>query len=51
MQGGKGQDWGYLVPNDRLDERYGNVKVLESLGKSQISGKGGQRWGSARVED
>ena len=51
MQGGQGQDWGYLVPKDRLDERYNNVTVLESLGKSQISGKRGQRGGSARVGD
>ena len=51
MQGGKGQDWGYLVPMDRLDERYDNVKVLESPRKSQITGKRGQRGGSARVED
>ena len=51
MQGGQGQDWGYLVPKDILDERYDDVKVLESPGKSQISGKRGQRGGSARVGD
>ena len=34
MQGGKGQDWGYLVSMDRLERRYDNVKVPESLGKS-----------------
>ena len=36
---------------DRLDERYDNVKVLESLGKNQITRKRGQRGGSARVGD
>ena len=51
MQGGKGQDWGYLVPTDRLDERYDNVKVLESPGKSQITGKRGQRGSSTRIGD
>ena len=51
MQGGQGQDWGYLVPKDRLDERYDNVTVPKSPGISQISGKRGQRGGSARVGD
>ena len=45
MQGGKGQDWGYLGPMDRLERRYDNVKVPESPGKI------GQRGGSARVGD
>ena len=30
MQGSQGQDWGYLVPTDRLDDRYDNIKVPES---------------------
>ena len=51
MQGGQGQDWVYIVLKDRLDERYDNVTVLESSGKSQISGKRGQRGGRARVGD
>ena len=51
MQGGKGQDWGYLVPMDRLERRYDNVKPLESSRKNQITRKGGQRGGSARVGD
>ena len=51
MQGGQGQGWGYLVPMDRLDERYDRVKVLESPRKSQFTRKGGQRGGSARVGD
>ena len=51
MQGGKEQDWGYLVSMDRLDETYDNVTVPESLGKSQISGKIGQRGGSVRAGD
>ena len=42
MQGGQGQDWGYLVPMDRLNERYDKVKVPESLGKSQFTRKEGQ---------
>ena len=51
MHGGQGQDWGYLVPMDRLDERYDRAKVLESPRKSQITRKGGQIGGSARVGD
>ena len=51
MQGGQGQDWGYLVPMDRLDERYDNVKVPESRWKSQIRGKRGQRGSKARDGD
>ena len=51
MQGGQGQDWGYLVPMDRLDERYDRVKGLESPRKSWVRRKGGQRGGSARVGD
>ena len=51
MQGGKGQDWGYLVPLDRLERRYDNVKVPESPRKSQKTGKIGQIGDSARVGD
>ena len=51
MQGGQGQDWGYLVPTDRLNERYDNVEVPESLGKSQTTGKRGERGGGIRVGD
>ena len=51
MQGGQGQDWGYLVPMDRLDERYDNIKVPESPRKSQTTRRKGQRGGSARVGD
>ena len=51
MQGGEGQDWGYLVPMAILDERYDRVKVPESPRKNQIARKGGQRGGSARVGD
>ena len=51
MQVGKGQDWGSLVPKDRLNERYDNVTVPESPGKSQISEKRDQREGSAGVGD
>ena len=51
MQGGKGQDWRYLVPTDRLDERYDNVKVPESPRKSQITEKRGQSGVSTRVGD
>ena len=51
MQGGKGQCWGYLVPKDRLSEKYDKIKVLESLSKSRISGKIGQKRVSARVGD
>ena len=51
MQGGQGQDWGYHVPMDELDERYDRVKVLKSPRKSQITRKGGQREGSAKVGD
>ena len=47
MQGGQGQDWVYLVPKDKLDEIYDNVKVPESPRKSQITGKRGQREGVA----
>ena len=51
MLGGQGQNWGYLVPMDRLNERYDKVKVPESPRKSQITRKEGQRGGSARVGD
>ena len=51
MQGGQGQDWGYLASMDRLERRYDNVKVPESPWKSQITRKRGQRKGSARVGD
>ena len=51
MQGWQGQDWGYLVPMDRLDERYDNVKAPETSRKNQITKKGRQRGGSARVGD
>ena len=51
MQGGQGQDWSYLVPMDRFDERYDNVKAPESSRKNQITRKRGQRVGSARVAD
>ena len=51
MQGGKEQDWGYLVPMDRLERRYDNVKVPESPGKSQKTGKRGQRGDTSRVGD
>ena len=36
MQGGEGQDWGYLVLMDRLNERYDRVKVPESPGKVRL---------------
>ena len=36
---------------DKLDERYDNVKAPESSRKNQITTKGGQRGGSARVGD
>ena len=39
MHGGQGQDWGYLVPRDRLDERYDRVKVLSHQGKVRLHGK------------
>ena len=39
MQGGQGQDWGYLVPMDRLDEMYDNVKVPESQRKIRLQEK------------
>ena len=51
MQGGQGQDWGYLVPMDRLVGRYDNVKAPESLGKGHNIGKRGKRGGSTRVGD
>ena len=51
MQGRQGQDWGYLVSMDRLDERYDKVKVPESPGKGQFTRKEGQGGGSARVGD
>ena len=51
MQGGKEQDWGYLVPMDRLVGRYGNVKAPEPLGKGQNTRERGKRGGSARVGD
>ena len=49
MQGGKKQDWGYLVPRDRLESRYDSVKAPEPQGKRQIAREKGKRWGSARV--
>ena len=39
MQRGQGQDWGYLVPMDRLDERYDIVKVPESPRKIRFREK------------
>ena len=51
MQGAQGQDWGYLVLMDRLDDRCDNNIDPESSGKNQITRKGGQRGGSARVGD
>ena len=51
MQGGKEQDWGYLVPMDRLVGRYDNVKAPEPQGKGQNTRERGKRGGSARVGD
>ena len=39
MQGGQGKDWGYLVPMDRLDERYDRLKVPESPRKIRFQEK------------
>ena len=49
MQGGKEQDWGYLVPMDRLVGRYDNVKAPEPQGKGQIARERGKKKGSAKV--
>ena len=51
MQGGSKQDWGYLVPMDRLEGRYDNVKAPEPPGKGQIARNRGKREGSARAGD
>ena len=50
MQGGQEQDWGYLVPMDRLVGRYDNVKAPDPPEKGQNT-RGGKRGGSARVGD
>ena len=49
MQGGLKQDWGYLVPKDRLERRYDNVKAPEPQEKGQNAGERGKKKGSTRV--
>ena len=51
MQGEKKQDWGYLVPMDRLVGRYDNVKAPKPPGKGQNTRERGKRGGSDRVGD
>ena len=43
------QDWGYLVPRDRLERRYDNVKAPEPQGKGQIVRGRGKKKDSAKV--
>ena len=43
MQGGKEQDWGYLVQMHRLEGRYDNVKVSEPPRKGQNARERGKR--------
>ena len=42
MQVGEGQDWGYLVPMDRLDERSDSIEVPKPQRQDQNTGKIGQ---------
>ena len=51
MQNRCEQDWGYLIPMDRLEGRYASVKALEPAGEGQNAREKGKRSGSARVGD
>ena len=46
MQRGLEQDWGYLVPRDRLEGRFNSVKEPEPQGQDQIARENGQMKGS-----